>query len=148
MVDKLQTRLRIEDTEDLAAVSLHVQDAILRPSDIHRLPRQRRVAFLLNRFRWETAGPRFRVKPLERIRAGLHFDYVTSLRSHGLAEDRKTEFLVLLTVTFEPRELPAGLITLSFAGGVTVMLEVECIDGALVDIGAPWRTAKRPHHDD
>jgi len=68
------------------------------------------------------------------------------MRGHGLTEDRKSEFLVLLAVTFEPREPPSGFITLSFAGGATLMLQVECIDGGLVDIGAPWRTANRPRH--
>jgi hypothetical protein len=148
VADLQETRLRIEDAEDLAAVSLHVQDAILRPADIHSLPGRRRVAFLVNRFRWEKAGARFGFKPQERIRAGLHFDYVTGMSAHGLTEDGKTEFLVLLAVTFEPRELPAGVITLSFAGGATLTLQVECVDGALVDIGTPWRTTNRPRHND
>lgn len=148
MADLQETGLRIEDAEDLAAVSLHVQDAILRPADILPLPKRKRVALLLNRFRWEKAGARFGFKPQERIRAGLHFDYVTGMRAHGLAADRKTEFLVLLAITFEPREPPAGVITLSFAGGATLTLQVECVDGALVDIGAPWRTTNRPRHND
>ena len=144
MADTQPLNLMIEDADDLAAVSVHVQDAILRLSDIHRLARLRRVAFVMNRFRWEKAGKR--LKPLERVRSGLHFNYVTGMRAHGLAEDRKTEFLVLLAISFEPRDAPSGLITLSFAGGATLMLQVECIDGGLVDIGAPWRTANRPRH--
>ena len=140
-------KLRIEDAEDLAAVSLHVQDAILRVGDMHRLARQRRFALLLNRFRWEKAGSRFSLRPQERIRAGLHFDFVTTIRVHGIAQDRKTEFLVLLAAHFTPKDDPAGTIRLDFAGGGAVALEVECIDGALVDIGAPWRSANRPRHE-
>jgi hypothetical protein len=140
-------KLRIEDAEDLAAVSLHVQDAILRIGDMHRLPRLKRFALLLNRFRWESAGNRFSLKPQERVRAGLHFDFVTNVRIQGIAQDRRTEFLVLLAATFEPRDEPAGTIRLAFAGGGVLALDVECIDGALVDIGTPWRTANRPRHE-
>lgn len=139
-------KLRIEDTEDLSAVSLHVQDAILRFADIRRLPRLKRLALIMSRFRWETAGGRLSFKPQERIRAGLHFDYVTNVRVQGAPQDGKEEFLVLLAVTFEPAEPPSGTIRLSFAGGITMALDVECIEGALVDIGAPWHTAKRPKH--
>jgi hypothetical protein len=144
MNDRAGLKLRVEDAEDLAAVSLHVQDAILRVGDIHRLARRRRFALLLNRFRWEAAG---RFGPRERVRSGLHFDFVSDVRAQGITQDRKTEFLVLLALTFTPREPPAGTITLSFAGGAVLKLEVECIDGALVDLGAPWRTTNRPRHD-
>jgi len=146
-MDRRGLKLRVEDAEDLAALSLHVQDAILRVSDMHRLTRRKRFALLLNRFRWEEAGKRFGPKPRERVRAGLHFDFVSNVRVQGIAQDRKTDFLVLLAATFEPKDEPAGTILLRFAGGGTLALDVECIDGALVDIGAPWRTANRPRHE-
>ena len=33
------------------------------------------------------------------------------------------------------------------AGGGEIELRVECLDGTLADIGAPWRTPRRPHHE-
>jgi Protein of unknown function (DUF2948) len=148
MSGKPGLKLRIEDAEDLAAVSLHVQDAILRVADIHRLAQHGRVAFVLNRFRWERAGGRFGLAPPERIHAGLHFDFVTAMRARGVPKEGKSEFLELLALTFEPASPPAGIIGLTFAGGGTLALEVDCIDGALVDIGEPWRTPNRPHHEE
>jgi hypothetical protein len=33
------------------------------------------------------------------------------------------------------------------AGGGEIAVEVECLDALLMDIGAPWRTPRRPDHE-
>ena len=46
-------RLLAEDEEDLKIISAHVQDAVVRVGDLAYLPKARRFALLLNRYRWE-----------------------------------------------------------------------------------------------
>jgi hypothetical protein len=36
--------------------------------------------------------------------------------------------------------------SLTFAGGAALRLEVECLDAWLSDISAPWSTQRRPAH--
>ena len=47
--------LRAEDEADLKILSALVQDAILPASEIIHDPRARRLALLVNRFRWKKA---------------------------------------------------------------------------------------------
>ena len=41
------------DEEDLAVVSSHLQDAVVRVGDMAYLPSKKRFAAVLNRFDWE-----------------------------------------------------------------------------------------------
>ncbi|MBS7539181.1 DUF2948 family protein [Ancylobacter lacus] len=43
------------DVEDLAVISAHLQDAVVRVGDMAFLPREHRFALLTNRFDWEAA---------------------------------------------------------------------------------------------
>jgi hypothetical protein len=138
-------KLLFQDAEDLAAVSPHVQDSILRVGDMRYEPQTRRFALLLNRFRWERAG-RFRLRPDERIRAGLHFDGVLAVKATGFPQDRKEDLLLLLAISVESGEPPAGTVRLDFAGGASVVLTCECIEGVLADLGTAWLAARRPRH--
>jgi hypothetical protein len=38
------------------------------------------------------------------------------------------------------------VLTLFFAGGGAIRLEVECIEAELRDLGAAWRTRTKPDH--
>ena len=65
------------DAEDLAVVSAHLQDAVVRKGDIAWLPAEQRFALALRRFDWEGAE---RGQKRRRL-AALHFERVTSARS-------------------------------------------------------------------
>jgi hypothetical protein len=137
-------RLHALDSEDLALVSAHVQDALVRIGDIAFVPAKRRFALVGSRFDWaaEMEGR------LERCRAGLHFEGVHRVRCQKVARDQPDQVLDLLAVTFEPAaEPPGGTIRLTFAGGAAICLEVECVEALLTDIGPRWRTGARPSHD-
>jgi hypothetical protein len=65
---------------------------------------------------------------------------------NGIDLKQKGTVLELLAMTFEPAEEPSGVLTLLFAGGGAIRLEVECIEAELRDLGAAWRTRLKPEH--
>ncbi len=133
------------DEEDLAVISAHVQDAVLKASDLVYLPKEKRFAVAMNRFAWEKAeGQR---KNFERHRAALTFDRVLAVKAQNIDRDSDT-VLDLLAVEFVPTDAPAGALDLIFAGGATLRLEVECIEARLSDLGPAWATGAKPAHDD
>jgi hypothetical protein len=136
-------RLHALDSEDLAILSAHLQDALVRVGDMTYLPAKRRFAMVGSRFDWaaEMEGR------LERCRAGLHFEGVQRVRCQLVSREQPDLILDLLAVTFEPGpEPPGGTIRLTFAGGAAICLDVECVEAQLADVGPRWRTAARPTH--
>lgn len=139
-------RLAAEDADDLKAISAVLQDAVAKIGDFAHLPRQRRFAFVVNRFLWETAGEGAR-GPFARVRTGCHFDDVTAVRQSNLRQDAKDAVLELLAVRFLPGEDGTGAVILDFAGGGAIRLDVESVNAGLADISAPWLTRLKPGHD-
>jgi hypothetical protein len=138
-------RLAAIDAEDLAVVSAHVQDAVLKVGDLTYLPKEHRFVVAMNRFIWEKADGR---RPdFERRRAALSFDRVTGVKASRIDRTRPDAVLELLAVNFELTDDPSGTITLVFAGGGAVQLAVEVIEVRLADLGAAWATAAKPAHD-
>lgn len=136
------------DAEDLTVLSAHLQDAVLRVSEMTFLKGERRFAAVLNRFDWEqgqTAG-RARKSSFVRRRSGLRFERVLGAQVSGLDLSNKDAVLSLLAVQFEPGEEPGGTVTLAFSGGSAIRLQVECIEAELKDLGAAWSTTRRPEH--
>ena len=70
------------DEEDLAVLSAHTQDAVLKVGDMVYLPQERRFALAMNRFIWEKAADGKR-KAYERRRSVLSFDRVRTVRRRG-----------------------------------------------------------------
>jgi hypothetical protein len=134
------------DETDLAVVSAHLQDAVLKVSDLAYLPGRKRFALACNRFVWENRT-RWFSRAHERRLSALHFDRVLKASLSGIDRTRPDEVLSLLAITFEPSEAPAGTLSLVFSGGGTVRLDVECIEARLSDLGAAWETGSRPSHE-
>src|SRR5579883_1047881 len=122
-------RLLAQDADDLAVISAALQDAVARVGDIEWDARGRRFTIALNRYRWEAPGGFLG----ERIRAGLQFGSVLAVRSRNLRREPPDAVVELLALSVEPGEPPGGAIRLAFAGGGDMLLEVECVDAALVD---------------
>jgi Protein of unknown function (DUF2948) len=133
------------DGEDLEVISAHVQDAVIRVGDMGYVARDRKFALLMNRYAWEADSGKGRG---QRRRAALHFDRVLSAKISGIDQTAHDGVLELLSIGFEEADPPGGVITLNFAGGGTVRLEVECIEARLVDGGAAWAAKARPAHQD
>lgn len=135
------------DAEDLAVVSAHLQDGVLRVADMTYLPRERRFAALLNRFDWGNAAvDGGKSRRHDRQRSALRFERVTFARVQGFDLKSASQVLSLLSIQFEASTAPAGVITLVFAGGAGIQLGVECIEAELKDLGARWRARAMPDH--
>jgi hypothetical protein len=138
--------LAAEDTEDLEIISARLQDAVAQVKDLVWLPKSRRFAGLFNRFKWEEKSKKTNL----RVRARLYFDDVSAVKSHNLNRDAPDTVVSLLAIRFTPNgaaEDPSGVITLLFAGGGEIRLDVEAIDAGLTDVSGAWAALGRPDHD-
>ena len=130
-------RLLAEDAHDLQIISATLQDAILRPADIVWERRGRRLTIQLSRFCWECGGTR--------VRSALQFGDVETVKSRRLPRGPDAP-LELLAIDFEAGEAPGGRVTMIFAGGGDLRIDVECLDAVVADITDRWPTGARPHH--
>ena len=133
------------DDQDLGIVSAHVQDAVMKVSDLEYLPAAKRFVLTMNRFVWEAKSGLFR-QHNERRQAVLHFDRVLGAKTNGIPRGKPAEVLSLLAISFVEISKPAGIVELIFSGGGTIMLDVECIEARLADIGGAWEATSRPVH--
>lgn len=140
-----QLKLIALDEDDLKVVSAHVQDAVLKVSDLQYLPAAKQFALAMNRFVWEKEA-RFLNPNAERRNAVLHFGRVLSAKVTGIDRGKPDEVLSLLAVGYTAGEAPAGTIDLVFAGGAAVRLGVECVEARLADLGGAWEASSRPSH--
>jgi hypothetical protein len=132
------------DQDDLAVVSTHLQDAVVKVADVVWLPHEKRLVIGLNRFDWEATlepNPQFR-----RRRSALRFDRVLGCKCRHVTPADKQTVLNLLAVEFDEKDAPAGIVTLTFSGGAALRLEVECLEAELADLGAAWFTTACPGH--
>src|SRR5262245_28743683 len=138
------------DADDLAVVSAHLQDAVLKVGDMAYRPREKRFAAVANRFDWAEAlsGEAAREKRYARRQAALRFERVLGAQVHGLDLEKKGEVVSLLAISFEPGEAPEGHVLLQFADGGAIRLHVECIETELRDLGPVWEAKSRPTHPD
>lgn len=136
-------RLLAEDAEDLAVLSAHLQDAVVRIGDMAYLPKQKRFAALVNRFCWEGCDE---VATGERVLAGLHFDRVRGVKAQKVRQDDPEAVVQLLALNYEPTDEVAGTVELLLAGGGRIRLDVECVDAQLRDLSETWPAAARPKH--
>ena len=160
-------KLRAHDAEDLRAVAVCLQDALVPLADMTFLRPEKRFVMVANRFKWESrrldlrapddggrqgdaesdtrfeaAGDAGRERAFyHRINCGICFDRVKRVRSRGLDMGRRDQILNLLTLDAQP-----GAITLIFSDGGEIRLEVSDIRCHLEDLGEPWPTRWRPSH--
>jgi hypothetical protein len=130
------------DAEDLAVVSAHLQDALLRVGDILYLPSERRFVIQTRRFDWEKPDT-----PQRRLTC-LHFEHVTGVRVRGIEQGNKDAVLNLLAISFVERDAPAGTATLIFAEGGAIQVDLECIEMQMKDLGPVWAAESCPSHED
>lgn len=138
--------LGAQDAEGLQVLSALVQDAVFPSTEMQWLPRERRFALLLNRFRWEDNaadhhGP-------ERVQAVLGFENVMNVASQGVTKGDADTILSILSVDFTDTDAPAGHVTLTLAGDGAIRLTVEALEVRLKDVTKPYGapSGKPPQH--
>ena len=130
------------DPEDLAVISAHLQDALVRVGDLTCLPNERRFALAARRFDWETDPD----EPPRRRLTAVHFERVRAVRARGIDRSNPNRVLNLLAITFAEADAPSGSATLLFSEGA-IQLDLECIEGQMKDLGPVWEAESRPRHD-
>lgn len=135
------------DHDDLKILSAHLQDAVLRLADMVYLPAEQRFAAILNRFDWLAAeNDDGKHSNLRRCRCALRLDRVKRAQVQKIRPGEPFAVAELLAITFQELEAPGGFVTLHFAGGGGIRLEVECIEAELHDMGEAWRASIKPAH--
>ncbi|WP_150496430.1 DUF2948 family protein [Roseibium aquae] len=141
-----QLKLSALDEDDLKVISAHVQDAVMLVGDVRYLHKENRAVFIMNRFVWDKEADT-RTRDHERRRSALAVARVKAMKATQIRQGAKDAVLELLAVTFEEDDAPSGRLRLDFAGGGSIVMEVECIEVQLSDLGAAWATPNRPSHD-
>jgi hypothetical protein len=139
------------DKDDIAVVSAHVQDSLVRITDIFWQPRDHRFVLALNRFDWMSAADAearsdTSNRDYRRCRTALRFERVNACKCRNLDQTDKTARLNLLAVEFAESDPPGGVVSLIFSGGGMIRLDVECLEAELADLGEVVSAALCPDH--
>jgi hypothetical protein len=128
-----QLKLIALDSEDLAVISAHVQDARVQTADIIWRQHEKRLVVGMNRLDWEQtlAGE---TEPA-RLVSALRFDRVLACKSRNINLDAPDAVLDLVGIEFHEQDAPGGTALLLFAHGGAIRLDVECLECELTDLG-------------
>ena len=138
------------DKSDLEIISSLLQDSILPASEIQWLPSSNKLAFLVNRFRWEDKDTELsQDKTGERVQSLLMISHVKSVSSSGFSPKQKDKVLSILSISFDGDDGGFGnvLIILSGYGGIRV--GVDALEINLRDVTLPYiaPSGHSPWHD-
>ena len=138
-------KLIANSDDDLRVISAHLQDAIVSPSDIAHLKKNRIFLIQLNRFMWEDVEKGV-FRKNKRIRTILKFDNVVGVYSKNINSKNKERFLDFLAI--ETNILPDKYyeIKLIFSGDSVIKIRLEVIEVTLDDQGSPWDSKTKPKH--
>ena len=133
-------RLRASDTGDLEIIAGAVQDSIFQIGQSRYDKAGLSFTLRLSRYMREMDTP-------HRVESGLRFDGVLSVKSQGVDLTKQDAYAVILGLIYEATDTPAGIVSVTLAGGGVIQIEVEAIDATLADIGDPRKTKRIPKHD-
>ena len=140
-------KLIARTTEDLRVISAHLQDSIVKTSDIANLKKNRIFLMQLNRFMWEDVEKGV-FRKNKRIRTVLKFENILKVASKNVDQkknDRFLDFLAIETTKMPDKNYEMNLI---FSGDVVLKLVAEAIEVTLDDQGSPWESKNKPKHKD
>ena len=133
-------RLRASDTGDLEIIAGAVQDSIFQIGQSRYDRAGLSFTLRLSRYMREMDTP-------HRVESGLRFDGVLSVKSQGVDLTKQDAYAVILGLIYEATDTPAGIVSVTLAGGGVIQIEVEAIDATLADIGDARKTKRIPKHD-
>lgn len=143
--------LQALDTDDLQILSALAQDAVFPITEMKWQRSKRRLALLLNRFRWEDhARAAAASRAFERVQSLLVISDVLRVTSTGIDRGDPDTILSLLSISFRPGEDGTGMVELTLAGDGAIRAEVEALDIVLKDVTRPYRAPSKsaPRHAD
>ena len=129
--------------EDLRVISAHLQDSIVKTSDIANLKKNRIFLMQLNRFMWEDVEKGV-FRKNKRIRTVLKFENVLKVHAKNINQLKKDKFLDFLTI--ETNKMPDNNYEMKivFAGDSVIKVISEVIEVTLDDQGSAWDTKNMP----
>ena len=140
-------KLIAKTDEDLRVISAHLQDSIVKISDIANLKKNKIFLMQLNRFMWEDVEKGV-FRKNKRIRTVLKFENVLTASSKNVNQkknDRFLDFLAIESFKMPDKNYEMNLI---FSGDVALKLIAEAIEVTLDDQGSPWESKNKPEHKD
>ena len=140
-------KLIAKTDEDLRVISAHLQDSIVKTSDIANLKKNRIFLMQLNRFMWEDVEKGV-FRKNKRIRTVLKFENVIKVTSKNINQkknDRFLDFLAIETFKMPDKNYEMNLI---FSGDIVIKLIAEAIEVTLDDQGSSWESKNQPKHND
>jgi len=140
-------KLIAKTDEDLRVISAHLQDSIVKTSDIANLKKNRIFLMQLNRFMWEDVEKGV-FRKNKRIRTVLKFENVLTASSKNVNQKKNDRFLDFLAI--ESFKMPDKnyQMNLIFSGDIIIKLITEAIEVTLDDQGSPWESKNKPNHKD
>lgn len=141
--------LLADDETGVSVIAALVQDAVFPITEMRWLARERRLAFLINRFRWEDRVAAERGgRAYERVQSVLVLDDVRRVSSQGIDRNDANTILSLLSITWEPGEDGTGRLVVMLSGDGAIAADVECLNLMLKDVTRPYvaPSKKAPGH--
>ena len=140
-------KLIAKTDEDMRVISAHLQDSIVKTSDIANLKKNKIFLMQLNRFMWEDVEKGV-FRKNKRIRTVLKFENVLKATSKNVNQKKNDRFLDFLAIEMFKMPDKNFEMNLIFSGDVVIKLLVEAIEVTLDDQGSPWESKNKPRHDD
>ncbi len=139
-------KLIAKTEEDLRVLSAHLQDSIVKTSEIANLKKNRMFLLQLNRFMWEDVEKGI-FRKNKRIRTMLRFENILKATSKNVNQNKNERFLDFLAIeTFKMPDKNYEM-NLIFSGDIVIKLVAEAIEVTLDDQGLPWDSKNKPKHD-
>ena len=138
------------DKSDLEIISSLLQDSILPASEIQWLPSSNKLAFLVNRFRWEDKEMELsQDKKGERVQSLLMISHVKSVSSSGFSPKQKDKVLSILSISFDGDDGGFGNVLIILSGHGGIRIGVDALEINLRDVTMPYiaPSGVSPSHD-
>ena len=140
-------KLIAKTDEDLRVISAHLQDSIVKTSDIANLKKNKIFLMQLNRFMWEDVEKGV-FRKNKRIRTVLKFENVLKVTSKNVNQKKNDRFLDFLAIEMFKMPDKNFEMNLIFSGDIIIKLLVEVIEVTLDYQWSPWESKSKPRHDD
>ena len=138
------------DKSDLEIISSLLQDSILPASEIQWLPSSNKLAFLVNRFRWEDKEMELsQDKKGERVQSLLMISHVKSVSSSGFSPKQKDKVLSILSISFDGDDGGFGNVLIILSGYGSIRVGVDVLEINLRDVTMPYiaPSGRSPWHE-